>query len=335
MMERIAQQIKASKNILLASHMDPDGDSVGSLLALGLALESANIKTTLFNESIIPAVYRFLPGVERIRSGDIQDPAIYDLVILLDCSSLERTGNASSAIRQIPFMINIDHHATNTFFGTLNWVSPEACASSEIVYTLINCMHLPISKEIATSIYTGILSDTGSFRFSNTNENAFSICMEMVRYGVDPSFVAQHVYGPFSLNRLKLLNRALDSLEISENGKLSIMSLSRESFRKTNTQPEDTDGFLNYARNIKDIKVAALIQEQENPSSEGKNGNRSGSAPAREKSFHVSLRSNGLADVAAIALSFDGGGHSSAAGFTISSNLKEIKSRLFKLSETL
>ncbi|MBA3029379.1 MAG: hypothetical protein FP816_11305 [Desulfobacteraceae bacterium] len=334
-MERIAQQIKAGRKILLASHMDPDGDSVGSLLALGLALESGCKKITLFNESTIPAVYRFLPGVERITSGPIDDSAKFDLAILLDCSSLERAGSAALDIRQIPFMINIDHHATNTRFGDENLVVPEACASSEIVYTLIKHMNIPMTREIATSIYTGILSDTGSFRFSNTNENAFSICREMVSCGVDPSFVAQHVYGPFSLDRLKLLNHALDSLEISGNGKLSLMTLSRNVFKKTNTRPEDTDGFLNYARNIKDIKVAALIQEQESPIPEQSNGTRNGSGPGCERPFHVSLRSNGWVDVGAIALSFGGGGHSSAAGFTITSNLKEIKSILFKLSENL
>jgi phosphoesterase RecJ-like protein len=335
MMERIAQQIKANGKILLASHIDPDGDSVGSLLALGLALESENKEVTLFNESVIPAVYRFLPGFERITSGAIDDPGLFDLAILLDCSNLERTGNAAPAIRRIPFMINIDHHATNTRYGTLNLVRPEACASSEIVYSLIKEMNLSMTREIATAIYTGILSDTGSFRFANTNENAFSICREMVSLGVDPSFVAQHVYGPFSLNRLKLLNRALDSLEISKNGQMSIMSLSRDVFRKTNTRPEDTDGFLNYARNIKDIKVAALIQEQESPLSENKHGDRQDPCSGHEKSFHVSMRSNGQADVAAIALAFGGGGHAGAAGFTITSHLKEIKNKLFNLSKAL
>lgn len=327
MIQRIIQQINNSRNILLASHIDPDGDSVGSLLALGLALESRCKKITLFNESVIPTVYRFIPGVERIISSGLENPEQFDLAILLDCSSLDRVGNtAVSAVEQIPVIVNIDHHATNTDFGTINFVDPGACATSEIVYTLIKCMHIPITQSIATSIYTGILTDTGSFRFANTNENAFSICKEMVEYGVDPSHVAQNVYGPFSLPRLKLLNRALDSLEISKNGKLSLMALSQEMFTQTNTQPEDTDGFLNYARNIKDIKVAALIQEQVKTDSNG-NG--------KDRPYHVSLRSNGTIDVAAIALSFGGGGHKSAAGFSLTANLKEIKSRLFKLAETL
>ena len=329
MIKKTAHQIKSSKNILLVSHTDPDGDSVGSLLAMGLAMESLGKKITLFNESVIPAVYRFLPAMDRIVS-ELDNLDQFDTVIALDCSTMDRVGDIESELKKFPNIINIDHHPTNTEFGQLNLVNPDACATAEIVYKLIRYMGICITQPIAISIYTGILTDTGSFRFANTNENAFSICKEMVKYGVDPSFVAQHVYGPFSLNRLKLLNRALDSLEISKNGKLSIMALSQDMYDQTHTRPEDTDGFLNYARNIQDIKVAALIQEQ---SSEGSdNGKKSA---GRQKPYHVSLRSNGTVDVGAIALTNGGGGHHSAAGFTVTSSLKEIKSKLFKLSETI
>ena len=325
MMKQIIHHIENSENILLASHVSPDGDSVGSLTALGLCLEMIGKKITLYSESSIPAVYRYLPAIDRIthKLKSIED---FDMAIILDCSSLNRVGNAIGLIENIPMIINIDHHATNTFFGHLQLVDNWACATAEIVYWMIKKMDIRINKAIATSIYTGILTDTGSFRFANTNENAFSICKEMVGYGVDPSYVAQHVYGPYSLGRLKLLNKALDSIEISENGKLSVMTLTREMFKKTGSQIEDTDGFLNYARNIKDIKIAALIQEQ--------NGN--GAAKSRKKNpYHISLRSDGAVDVAAIAAKFGGGGHRSAAGFCMESSLEEIKSKIMKLAETL
>lgn len=239
---------------------------------------------------------------------------------------LDRVGEAAHIIENIPMIINIDHHSTNSLFGNLQLVDTWACATAEIVYLLIKKMDLCINKAIATAIYTGILTDTGSFRFSNTNENAFAICKEMVEYGVDPSYVAQHVYGPYSLGRLKLLNRALDSIEISENGKLSIMTLTQEMFKETLSHPEDTDGFLNYARNIKDIRMAALIQEQ----------NRNGNEAARGKNpYHISLRSDGAVDVAAIAADFGGGGHRSAAGFCMESSLEDIKSMIFKLADTI
>jgi len=326
MMKQIIHHFNNSKNILLAAHVDPDGDSVGSLTALGLSLESLGKKITLYSESAIPAVYRFLPASDRIVRT-INGLNGCDVAVILDCSNIDRVGKAASTIKQIPEIINIDHHTTNTNFGTIQLIDTWACATAEIVYRIIKNIGVRITKAIATSIYTGILTDTGSFRFSNTNESAFAICKEMVEYGVDPSYVAEHVYGPFSLGRLKLLNRALDSLEISATGKLSIMTLTRDVFEKTNTQPEDTDGFLNYARNIKDIKVAALIQHQ-------LNGNRT-EEPVSENCYHVSLRSDGTVDVAAIASAFGGGGHRNAAGFSTELTISEIKSKLLKLAETI
>lgn len=326
MMEQITHHIHNSKNILIASHVNPDGDSIGSSTALGLSMEILNKKASIYSESTIPAVYRFLHGSENIVRT-LKDASEFDVAIILDCSQIDRVGNAATVIEQIPVIINIDHHATNTKFGTINLIDTWACSTAEIVYALIKEMGVGITKAIATSIYTGILTDTGSFRFVNTNGNAFAICKEMVEHGVDPSYVAQHVYGPFSLGRLKLLNMALDSLEISDNGKLSIMALTQDMYEETHTQPEDTEGFLNYARNIKDIKIAALVQEQQN-------GDKR-TDPTLKKPYHVSLRSDGTVNVATIASHFGGGGHQSAAGFNIESNIYDIKSDLFKLAETI
>jgi len=285
---------------------------------MGLALESMGKNITLFSESPIPAVYRFLSGVDRIERK-ISRPELFDLAVILDCSAMDRVGAAVDIIEKIPTVINIDHHVTNTNFGDLKLVDRWACSTSELVYWLIKEMRVHITKAMATSIYTGILTDTGSFRFSNTNENAFAVCKEMVECGVDPSYVAQHVYGPYSLGRLKLLNRALDSIEISENRRLSVMVLTQEMLKKTRTRMEDTDGFLNYAKNIKDIKVAALIQQGKNDTT----------------LYHVSLRSDGSVDVASIASEFGGGGHRTAAGFCLQSTLSEIKTKILELAKTI
>jgi phosphoesterase RecJ-like protein len=186
-------------------------------------------------------------------------------------------------------------------------------------------MTVPINKAAATATYTGILTDTGSFRFSNTNRSAFAICEEMVALGVDPYEVAQHVYGTYSLGRIKLLNLALDSIEISQNGKLSMMTVTQNMLHETGTHPEDADGLINYARRIKAVQVAALIHEQAN-------GNKTNDAPHR---YHVSLRSDGRVDVAAIASVFGGGGHPSAAGFSAQVPLGKLKAQLIELSENL
>jgi len=322
-MDKIKSHLQNSKNVLVVSHANPDGDAIGSLIAMGLALKAIGKKTTLYNESSIPAVYRFLPAVNSVvREIGNQN---FDTAVILDCGDLERIGEAVSMVRRIPVIINIDHHATNAGFGNLQLIDTSACATAEIVYRLIKQLSVSIDENIATSIYTGILTDTGSFRFSNTNKAAFAICEEMMALGVDPYKIAQRVYGTYSLGRIKLLNLALDSIEISYNGRLSIMTLTQNMLKKTRTQSEDVDGLINYARRIEDVKVAALIQEYQNGDGTSETcGN-----------YHVSLRSDGTIDVAEIASSFGGGGHSSAAGFNIESTLTDLKLKIFNLAERL
>ena len=321
MMKKIIQQLASSDRVLLASHSNPDGDAIGALLATGIALEKLGCgEVVLYNESAIPAVYRFLPSVDRIQK-QLTDLNRFDTAVILDCGDLSRVGSIAQAIKAIPAIVNIDHHITNTQFGQFQLVDVDACATAEIVYRLIQCMDIEIDTAMATAIYTGILTDTGSFRFSNTNQAAFSICETMVAAGVKPSQVAQHVYGTYSLGRIKLLNLALDSIEISSNGQLSIMTVTREMLADTGTQPEDADGLINYARRIQDVKMAALIHELE-----------SSGAPGDQKRFHVSLRSDGSVDVSRIAMDFGGGGHAGAAGFSMESSLLEVKQTIFNLS---
>jgi len=322
-MDKIISHLQNSKSILVVSHANPDGDAIGSLIAMGLSLKAISKKTTLYNESAIPAVYRFLPAVNSVvREFGNRN---FDTAVILDCSDLERIGEAVSMVRRIPVIINIDHHVTNVGFGDLQLIDTSACATAEIVYRLIKQLSVSIDENIATSIYTGILTDTGSFRFSNTNKAAFAICEEMMALGVDPYKIAQRVYGTYSLGRIKLLNLALDSIEISYNGRLSIMTLTQNMLKKTRTQSEDVDGLINYARRIEDVKVAALIQEYQNGDGTSETcGN-----------YHVSLRSDGTIDVAEIASSFGGGGHSSAAGFNIESTLTDLKLKIFNLAERL
>lgn len=312
--------------MLITTHASPDGDAIGSLLAMGLALEGRKKKITLYNESPIPAVYSFLPMVHAV-TRDMFSADSFDTVVVLDCGDLQRVGKAAPVISNISEIINIDHHITNTRFGTSQRIDLSACACAEILWKLFTEMEIEITQEIATCIYTGILTDTGSFRFSNTNRASFEICEKMVACGVNPYHVAQYVYGAYSLGRIKLLNLALDSIEISKNGKVSLMSLTRSMLNETNTQVEDTDGLINYARRIRDVKVAVLIQEKTNGIEI--------SSSDHKQSYQVSLRSDETVDVAAIAMSFGGGGHRSAAGFTVDSTLPEIKNRILKMTESI
>jgi phosphoesterase RecJ-like protein len=312
-MERIIRRLRQSDNILLVSHVNPDGDALGSLIAASLALEKGGKRTTMYNESPIPAVYRFLPAVDRIRRR-IDHPGAYDAVVVLDCSNIDRIGRLADDAAQFRITINIDHHLSNTGFGDIRHVDTSACSTAEIVYRLVRSMEIPMDQDIATAIYTGILTDTGSFRFANTNRTAFSVCLDLIESGVDPYTVAQHVYGTYSIGRIKLLNLALDSIEVSADGALSFMMLTRDMLEETGTQPEDVDGMINYAKSIKDVKVAVLIQER-----------RESGKPLGKNNFYVSLRSDGSVDVAALAASFGGGGHHRAAGFCAETTLADLK----------
>lgn len=324
-MKRIIDQLQKSHTILLASHSSPDGDAIGSLLAAGLALKAMGKDARMFNESPIPAVYRFLPWINAIQQTIDMD-IHYDTAVILDCGVIHRVGTAAQHIRKMPMIINVDHHVTNTRFGHLQLIDTRACATAEIVYRLIEEMPVAMDSAMATAIYTGILTDTGSFRFSNTNRAAFAICSQMIEHGANPYEVAQNVFGHYSLGRIKLLNMALDSLELSDNGMLSIMTLTQCMLEETHTQTHDIDGFINYARNIEEVKVAALIHELRCDANAHK-GDRN--------DYHVSLRSDGAVDVAHIAANYGGGGHASAAGFTVNTTLAELKAQIIKISESI
>ncbi|RJP93433.1 MAG: bifunctional oligoribonuclease/PAP phosphatase NrnA [Desulfobacteraceae bacterium] len=321
--QQIINQLKKSERILIASHANPDGDAIGSLISLGIALEDSKKKVWLYNESPIPAVYQFLPSLHLVHQT-VRNIAEFDTAIILDCSDLHRIGEAAEAVSKIPILINIDHHDTNTRFGRFQYIDPTASSTAEIVYRIITALNVPINTGIAYSIYTGIMADTGSFRFANTTAEAFEISHKMVRYGADPHKVAHHVYETFSLNRIKLLNMLYDSIELSPNGKMSIMTLTQNMLKTTGTKLEDVNGLINYAKQIENVKLAVLLFE----SNRG-NGKKFGS------DFHVSLRSEGAVNVAAIASSFGGGGHQNAAGFDIHATLPDLKKTIFYFSETL
>lgn len=320
MIDRIIDQLKKSQTALVVSHANPDGDAIGALLATGLALKALHKTVYMYNQSRIPTVYRFLPSVRLIQQ-EVEPIEKFDTIVVLDCGSIDRVGLITPQIKKARMVINIDHHVTNTRFGTYYLIDPDACATAEIIYRIIKKLNVPFSCSMATAIYTGILTDTGSFRFSSTNQQAFAICAEMIEHGANPYEVAQHVYGHYSLGRIKLLNLALDSLEISPNGKMSVMSLTQDMLDITRTQTEDIDGIINYARRIEDVKVAALIHEVAGYGRE-------------RRQYHVSLRSDGEVNVALIAANFGGGGHANAAGFSVEASLPDLKNKLFEVSES-
>jgi bifunctional oligoribonuclease and PAP phosphatase NrnA len=312
-MNKIIQALKASGHILLVSHVNPDGDALGSMIAMGVSLKRLGVETTLFNESPIPDHYHFLAETRRIvrEPGDFKK---YGAVVALDCGDLDRTGRWAREIGRIPVVINIDHHATNDGFGDFSLVDPGACATAELVFRLLKKMGAPISRQAAEAIYMGIVTDTGSFRFSNTNRAAFDICGEMTALGADPFKVGKHIYRTYSLARIRLLGIVLDSIEMFHDGKVSLMTLTRDMIQKAGAGPGDMDGLIDYARGIQGVKAAVLIKEM-------------GDGPRR----HVSMRSDGDVDVAALASRFGGGGHPQAAAFDMDEDTAHVKSRVLDL----
>lgn len=313
-MQKIIEAINEAEYIALSCHLDPDGDALGALLALGLGLKKAGKTVGMFCPSRFSRVYHFLHGHELINTSQAFDYKVYDTGIVLDCSALNRIGRLQEYFEKLPVLLNVDHHETNDCFGDAVYVDAEACSTVEIVYDLLKLLNIEIDYDIAVAIYTGIVSDTGSFRFPNTNARAFEISSEMIQIGVKPFDVSDYLFGDYRIGRLKLLNHTLDSLEVSADGHISLMVVTKDMLRETGTGPEDSKGLISYALHIKDIEVAALIRE-EGPSF-----------------YHVSLRSNGRFDVTAMALRFGGGGHKNATGFQIHTTLPKLKALLWDMS---
>ncbi|MEW6076508.1 MAG: bifunctional oligoribonuclease/PAP phosphatase NrnA [Thermodesulfobacteriota bacterium] len=323
MYQETSNQLKQSQHILIASHIHPDGDAIGAALALGNTMRSLGKQVVIYNEHTVPPAYRFLPGSEKMVTavGPVSD---YDVVVVMDCTRLDRIGALSVRIGDVP-VINIDHHLSNDHFGLFRIVEHTASATAEIVYRLIKrMMGIPITPEIAYPIYTGIITDTASFSFSNTTSAAFTICGEMVAAGVDPAEVARRIYITYSSERIKFMRMVLDTFALSSNRKVSFMMATQEMIRKSGMQPEHVGRFVNYAKHIEDVKISALALESDQ---------RREGLPEDVTDFHVSLRSDGSIDVAEIAAAFGGGGHHRAAGFNISTTLQGIRDTILGLAD--
>lgn len=316
LLRQAASLIKHEDRFLVTTHVNPDGDGIGSSLALGEVLKMMGKEVVYYCDSPIPNQYLFLPGMDQF-TRDLAGTEPCDVVIVIDCGDLERVGDISRKIGETETVLNIDHHTTNHISGELRLVDANACASAEIVYRLIKELEQPITRSVALNLYTAILTDTGSFRFSNTNRAAFKICEELVGLGIVPQLVAQQVYGTYSEGRLRLLTEVLNSLEISPNKIFAMVTVTLAMMAKTRTGPGEINGFVDYPRFIKGTEFAALAQEID------------------EKKFHVSLRSKGKVDVSEIAERFGGGGHFNASGFNMEGNLESVKTHLFGIADSV
>ena len=314
MIEAIAKELRDNKRFLLTTHVNPDGDAIGSLGALALVLEDLGKEVVAYCQDEIPGFLRFLPYSERIVR-EIPGPNGFDVAVVLDCGELDRIGNAAEALQQVEKIIHIDHHSSSDDFGQLNLVRPECSSTAEILYEIFQAIPASLSSEAAENIYTAILTDTGSFRFANTTARALDIAAEMLALGVTPDKIASEVYDSMSPERLQLLALSLNTLTLRANGRLATMQVSRRMLEETKTSVMDTDGFVNYPRGINTAEMAIFFREMDS----GK--------------VNVSLRSRGGLNVAEFARNYDGGGHHNAAAFRAEGSLTEVVEEVLAAAE--
>ncbi len=311
-MERLTPAILAAlrdaRRILLLTHVHPDGDALGSQLALLHCLRRAGREVTAFGEAPVSHLYDFLPGADLLVT-EPPDPAAVDCVVAVDCGDADRLGRAGQQFLPIQPFVVIDHHGGHREFGTLRWVDARRAATGEMVYDLLQALDLPIDRDTAFCLYTAIVSDTGSFRYAATSSRTLVVAGELVALGVRPEEVASRLYDNYSVGRLDLLQRVLATLELHEDERLAIIAVTREMLARTGTRDEDTEGFVNFPRSIASVRVAVFVKE-------GPDG-----------MVGVSLRSKEPeCDVAAVARSFGGGGHCNAAGFKVAGqSLAQVK----------
>lgn len=298
----IALRLPCEERLLIASHENPDGDALGCLTALSLMAERLGLPYQAYipGEGTFAPEYAFLPGLDKVVRGSFPVVDAHTTAYIMDCASPGRLD--PRGLRCAGICINIDHHQDNTRFGTHNLVDPAAASATEILYRIFRLGELPVDAEVATSLYVGLLTDTGRFQYGNTTPAAHRMAAELQEFGVDVTEVYRHVYENVPLPKLLLLERALHRLQLRLNGRLAVSWLEAGDFEEVGAEESYTEGIIDRLRTIEGVKVAALLRER-----------RTNGRPE----YKASLRStDGSVNVASVAHLRGGGGHILAAGFT-------------------
>jgi bifunctional oligoribonuclease and PAP phosphatase NrnA len=309
---QIRDEIRRRTRFLLTSHARPDGDSIGSQLAMAFALDALGKQVRIVNADPAPDHYQDFPGMDRIEIASEVTPEA-DAVIVMECSDL---GRANVAGLDGQFLINIDHHLGNRMYGALNWHDESAAACAEMVFDLIRALDVPLSVEIATHIYLGILTDTGSFHHSNITPRTFDICRQTVEAGVNPAIMARRVFDSNSFGKLKLIGALLDRMELVDDGRLAVLFMDDRMLEASHSTNNDTEGLINLPLTAREIQAVVFFKV------------------TAAGAIRVSMRSKYDVDVRRVATAFGGGGHKNAAGFTVEGALEEVQPRIVKLLVT-
>lgn len=312
-MGQIDKIIKENDKFLITVHDNVDGDSLGSALALGIALRDMGKDIKILLKSPVPERYKFLPGINKLTI-DKADIKKYNILFVLDTAGWGQIPGLNPDSFRIYTIVNIDHHVDNKRFGALNWIDRQAGATGEMIYNLLKNIEAPITKNIATCLYTAILTDTGCFQFANTTGATHKIAARLLETGISPSIISNMVYERMPVSRLKLLQKALGSLKTGYRNKIIWMWITQKMLKESGAKREDTEGFIEYLRATAGIKVAIVFKE-----TNVKNRIRI-TFRSKDQKIHVNK----------IAHKFNGGGHPAAAGCTIKGTKEEIEKKVLR-----
>ena len=316
-MKKIIDLIKASQNIALFTHINCDGDAVGSVFALKKVLDEFGKKTTVFIDKKIPERLKFMPEIYDAEYLTAYEDRNFDLFVALDCGDLPRLGEYATVFESAENTILIDHHKSNGGFAKENFVVPEASATGEVLFDIINEAKFLISKETASLLYGAIASDTGSFQYSNTSEKTHLIASKLIGLGADSVYVSKKLFDTLIVSEIKVKGYSMSNFRLFEDGRICTVGISKETMNELGCTYEDVEGVSGFPRSIDGVEVGLLIKEY----SDGV--------------FKISIRTNEYVDATVLAAKFGGGGHIRASGCTIEGTLEEVTEKIVNSAKEL
>jgi phosphoesterase RecJ-like protein len=301
--------IRRGRRFIVASHARPDGDAIGSAMAMALAVRALGKQATIVTDATPPVFLQPFPGVDGMLITTEVTEA-FDAALIMECSDLARTG--VRGLERSP-VINIDHHPGNKIYGAVNWIDESAAACGEMAFTLIEALDVPITKEIATHVYLAILTDTGSFHFSHLSPRTFEIARRCVEAGADPQAIARTHYDSNSLARVRIFGAVMNAMAIVDDGRIALLSVTRKVMEELGGTSDDLEGLINFPLTVKDIEAVAFFKE------------------VGDHDWRVSMRSKGNVNTGAVARQFGGGGHTNASGCSAKGTLDDVSKQFGRL----
>ena len=301
----LVDALTRGRRFVVASHQRPDGDAVGSAMAMALALRALGKQATVVSDAPLPAFLQPFPHTTDIAiTAEVTE--VFDAAIIMECGDLARTGVKGLDKSRV---INIDHHPGNSGYGAINWQDDSAAACGEMVFTLIEALGAPITPDIATHIYLAVLTDTGSFHFSHLSPRTYEVARRAVEAGADPQWIARTHYDSSSLAKVRIFGAVLNDMVIRGSGHVALLAVTRKLMADLGATNDDLEGLINFPLTVKDIEAAAIFKE------------------VGDGDWRISMRSKGNVDIGAIAKQFSGGGHKNAAGCSARGTLKDVQER--------